>query len=215
MTPTAPTFHERLKKATWKVHQRTSTSPYVRELLHGRVSRRDYAQLVIGHYFAYSVLEEASRRFVEHPVVGGFVQDELFRVAAIEADLAYLVGSGWRTELEATTAVKAYATHLEAVCDDPIAFVAHHYVRYLGDLSGGQILAGRLLPVYGGGLAFYSFDAIADIDGFKAGYRARLDTLPLDEAGEARLVEEAIVAYGFNGDIFEELTKRLAIEDAE
>jgi heme oxygenase len=43
----------------------------------------------------------------------------------------------------------------------------------------------------------------------------RLDALSLEEAEEAGLTEEAIAAYRFNGDIFEELTTRQAIEDGE
>lgn len=207
-----PPFHERLKKSTWTEHQRTATSPYVRELLHGRVSRHDYAQLVIAHHFAYTVLEKAAREHAADPIVGRFVRTELYRVDAIEADLAELLGPGWREEMEATPAIKAYAAHLEVACADPVAFVAHHYVRYLGDLSGGQIIARRLAPVYqGAGLNFYAFGEIADIDGFKSGYRELLDTLPLGADGQAALIAEATVAYRFNGDIFDELTRRLGL----
>ena len=130
-------FHEQLKESTWTEHQRIATSPYVRELLHGRVNRRDCAQLVIGHHFAYAVLERASRDLAADPLAGRFVRTELYRVAPIET-----------------------------ACADPVSFVAHHYVRYLGDLSGGQIIARRLAPVYDGlGLRFYSFGEISDIDG--------------------------------------------------
>ena len=49
-------------------------------------------------------------------------------------------------------------------------FVAHHYTRYLGDLSGGQAI-GRLMKRHFGfetnGILFYLFDQIADPKAFK------------------------------------------------
>jgi len=49
------------------------------------------------------------------------------------------------------------------VSDDwPAGFVAHHYVRYLGDLSGGQILRRSLERAYPNApTAFYTFERIA------------------------------------------------------
>ncbi len=56
----------------------------------------------------------------------------------------------------------AYLGRPEASHDDVIALTAHAYVRYLGDLSGGQIIRRRIIKAYdlyedGEGLAFYNF----------------------------------------------------------
>jgi hypothetical protein len=58
--------------------------------------------------------------------------------------------------------------------------VAHAYTRYLGDLSGGQVLARVARKTYGlekggAGTQFYEFDNIENKNGYKKGYRARLD----------------------------------------
>ena len=60
----------------------------------------------------------------------------------------------------------------------PGGFVAHHYTRYLGDLSGG-IFIGRVMQRRFGfdtnGIGFYLFADIADPRAFKDVYREQLD----------------------------------------
>jgi hypothetical protein len=70
--------------------------------------------------------------------------------------------------------------------------VAHHYTRYLGDLSGGQAIGriiGREFGLDGGvGTAFYSFSEVPKPKLYKDAYRARLDALPLDDVQRARVL---------------------------
>jgi hypothetical protein len=60
--------------------------------------------------------------------------------------------------------LKAFTDHLESVDSTrPGLLLAHAYVRYLGDLSGGQLVAAKIRRVYSlppppGGTAFYEFD---------------------------------------------------------
>jgi heme oxygenase (biliverdin-producing, ferredoxin) len=94
--------------------------------------------------------------------------------------------------------------------DRPELLVGHLYTRYLGDLSGGQILgriAARALGVdtTGKGVAFYRFDRITDMTAFKALYRERLDALPIDEKTADAIVAEALLAFRLNLLLFEEL----------
>jgi heme oxygenase len=71
----------------------------------------------------------------------------------------------------------------------PELLVGHHYTRYIGDLSGGQILKNIAQKAMNlgehDGLRFYEFDAIPDEKGFKANYRSTLDNLP-DRSGHGR-----------------------------
>ena len=65
-----------------------------------------------------------------------------------------------------------------------LALIGHHYTRYLGDLSGGQILKGivkELEPTRGEGLNFYEFDDIPDAKEFKTCYRKTLDNLQISK----------------------------------
>jgi heme oxygenase len=91
--------------------------------------------------------------------------------------------------------------------------VGHHYTRYLGDLSGGQILktiAQKAMNMPSDdGLRFYEFPAIADEKAFKVGYRAALDNLPIDQSMADRIVAEANHAFHLNMRMFQELEGNL------
>ena len=95
----------------------------------------------------------------------------------------------------------------------PELLVGHHYTRYLGDLSGGQILstiASRAMNLTDDqGLAFYRFEAIDDEKAFKDTYRAALDALPVDQAMADRIVAEANEAFHLNMLMFQELEGNL------
>ena len=89
--------------------------------------------------------------------------------------------------------------------------VAHHYTRYLGDLSGGQSVGRalhRAFDLNGAGLAFYDFP-IAKPKPYKDAYRARLDALDLRPADVDRVVEEVKVAFRLNQAVFDELGRDL------
>lgn len=56
----------------------------------------------------------------------------------------------------------AYLGRPEATDDEVALLAAHAYVRYLGDLSGGQIIRRKIIKAYdlyddGDGIAFYNF----------------------------------------------------------
>lgn len=101
----------------------------------------------------------------------------------------------------------------EATAQDPRLYVAHHYTRYLGDLSGGQAIGRILARTYEleglDGIGFYDFPEIAKPKVYKDGYRARLDALPLDEAEHQFVLAEVQRVFGFNGALFAELGERL------
>jgi heme oxygenase (biliverdin-producing, ferredoxin) len=91
--------------------------------------------------------------------------------------------------------------------------VGHHYTRYIGDLSGGQILKNIAQKAMSlgehDGLRFYEFAAIPDEKAFKANYRNTLDALPIDQAMADRIVEEANHAFHLNMTMFQELEGNL------
>ena len=88
--------------------------------------------------------------------------------------------------------------------------MAHHYTRYLGDLSGGQAI-GRILnrtfELAGAGLAFYHFPVRPKP--YKDAYRARLDALDLADDAIDRAVDEVRVAFSLNQALFDELAQNL------
>jgi heme oxygenase len=112
-------------------------------------------------------------------------------------------------------ATEAYVQRIREVsAASPELLVAHCYTRYLGDLSGGQILkkiAQRAMSLPSdAGVRFYEFNGIPDEGAFKAAYRQRLDALPVDDAMAARIVEEANTVFHLNIAVLEELGRDLS-----
>ncbi|GAB3436080.1 biliverdin-producing heme oxygenase [Actinophytocola sediminis] len=198
-----------LKAATRVEHERTESSPFITALLDGTLDRGAYAALLGQSYLFYAVLEEAGESWRGDQVVGSFVSDALVRAAALEADLAWLLGADWRASVLALPATERYVDRLRQVCfDSPSAFVAHHYTRYLGDLSGGQIIRHRLRTNFGlvdDGVRFFIFDGVPKPKLFKDDYRARLDTMPWDAGEQSNLVAEANEAFRLNRGVFDDL----------
>ena len=85
--------------------------------------------------------------------------------------------------------------------------LGHHYTRYLGDLSGGQILKGiakKSLKLGDEGLAFYEFDKIDDNKVFKERYRSVLNSIDLTESEKNAIIVEANYAFRLNMYMFQE-----------
>lgn len=206
-----------LRERTRLAHETAENSPFVGYLLSGRYPVEAYALLAAQHHAIYRALEDAAARWMGDPVAGPFVLAELERSPSVRRDLATLLGPSWepvanRMVLPATV---RYVEHLRTVAATwPAGFVAHHYVRYLGDLSGGQIVRRGLLDVFGpavsGATSFYEFSRIPKVKPFRDAYRSKLDALTLDPTESERLVEEAVSAFHFNHAVFLDLGERCA-----
>lgn len=181
------------------------------DLMKGEGTREDYIALVAQHYFMYRALEAATERMRHDPVAAMFISEKLTRLPAVEADLAFLLGDDWRELIEMVPATRRYVDRIEQVGRTWVGgFVAHHYTRYLGDLSGGQWIGKIMSRRFGfetNGIGFYIFDDIADPAAFKDVYREQLDAAPWDDAEKDRVVEEVLVAYQFNTDVFIDLQR--------
>lgn len=140
---------------------------------------------------------------------------ELERKDALEADLAYFFGDDWRED-EAVAAgpsacTQEYVDRIRTIgVQNPELLVAHAYTRYLGDLSGGQVLKrvaikAMHLPEDGVGTEFYEFPMIPSAKAFKEEYRRRLDGTDVDVPTADRIVAEANLAFVLNMRVFEEL----------
>ena len=203
-------FSAELRAATWNHHERAADSTFLDALVAGEVDSLGYADMVAQHYFIYRVLEEAADVMRADRVVSGFVSPSLTRLAALELDLSALLGDDWAQRVRPNVATTAYCQRLRETCFTwPGGFVAHHYIRYLGDLSGGQYLRHRVARALqlsdSTGTRFYVFDEIADVDAFKVAYRQRLDAMPWDEEERHAIVDEVMLAYRLNMDVLAEL----------
>src|SRR5690606_22576715 len=204
-------FSQQLREATREAHERAERSAFVAKLLDGSAGLSGYAALAAQHFHIYSALEEAGRSLADHPVVGRFLITGLDRVPALTADLESLLGPRWRDAAVARPATVAYCERIAEVARTwPDGFVAHHYTRYLGDISGGQVIRSRLRTRYdidGAGARFYDFSALGSPAAFRRRYRELLDTAGWDPAERERIIAEARVAFRHNEAVFAELDR--------
>ncbi|MFC5832198.1 heme oxygenase (biliverdin-producing) [Nonomuraea insulae] len=204
-------FSETLRNATWADHESAESEGYLSALMAGRLSEQEYGEMVAQHYFAYTALDGVSRDLTDHPLAGGFVFPELYRERALERDLATVYGPAWRDRITPSKSTRTLVARIQQVADWPGGYVAHHYTRYLGDLSGGQFIRMELQKIYGyakgGGVDFYIFDELGSLPRFKNEYRSRLDGLglALDERERERMIGEVKLAYQLNTEVLAEL----------
>jgi heme oxygenase (biliverdin-producing, ferredoxin) len=204
----------KLKEGTKKAHTAAENVGFVKCFLKGVVEKNSYRKLVGNLYFVYSAMEEEMHRLSQHPIVSKLYFSELDRKATLEQDLFFYYGSNWRDQVTLSPAGKAYVDRIHELANTaPELLIAHSYTRYMGDLSGGQILKGiaqrGMNLTEGEGTAFYEFEEIPDEKAFKAKYRQSLDEMPIDEATADRIVEEANDAFGLNMKMFQELEGNL------
>ena len=202
-------FSTALRERSSAAHSGSEGAAFMSDLMKGEGTRADYVALVVQHWYIYAALEEAAERMRRDPVASVFVSDKLTRLPALEADLEFLLGPGWRDQISPLPTTKRYVDRIDHVGRTwPGGFVAHHYTRYLGDLSGGQFI-GRLMARRFGfetnGIGFYIFDDIADPKAFKEVYRDQLDAAPWDAAERQRVIDEVLLAYRLNTELFDDL----------
>ncbi|WBB67854.1 biliverdin-producing heme oxygenase [Micromonospora sp. WMMD812] len=201
-------FATRLREFTRADHATAQGTGYFDALLAGRLDRAGYAALAGQLYFVYETLEQAAEAMRDDPVAGRFVFDELHRLPALAADLRHLIGPDWQTRTGPGEATSEYRQRLREVAFTwPLGFVAHHYTRYLGDLSGGQIMRRALHRSYGlgeDGTSFYTFPGV-DPRSFKQRYRKLLDEAPWDAVDQDRFLDEVSHAYRLNTAMVDEL----------
>ncbi|WP_152361616.1 heme oxygenase (biliverdin-producing) [Microlunatus speluncae] len=207
----AEPFSIMLRRATAEQHDRAEGAPFVAALLGGRLTVDALTALAGQNLFIYTALERAADRWRDDPVAGAFVIDGLERLPALRADLDLLIGPGWPDAVRALPPTLAYAERIGSA-DSAARFVAHHYTRYLGDVSGGQVIASVMRRLHGdrAGLAFYDFGGLyagplRNPAEFRRHYRSLLDQAAWDAADRAIMIDEARAAFGFNRLIFEEL----------
>ena len=203
----------KLRVGTKKAHTMAENVGFVKCFLKGVVEKSSYRKLVGNFYFVYSAMEEEMEKHKNHPILSKINFPELYRKQTLEQDLAYYYGANWREQVKLSPAGEAYVKRIRNLSEkSPELLISHSYTRYMGDLSGGQILKGiaqTAMNLTDGGTAFYEFPEISDEKAFKANYRAALDEMPLDEATCDRIVEEANDAFGVNMKMFQELEGNL------
>ncbi|MFE7237109.1 heme oxygenase (biliverdin-producing) [Streptomyces sp. NPDC057580] len=210
-TATATPFSTLIRTASHEQHTEAETSTFMSDLLGGRLGVNAYARYTEQLWFVYRALEDDAEALRSDPVAGPFIQSELMRTAELERDLTHLRGADWREGLEPLPATALYADRVAQCARTwPAGYIAHHYTRYLGDLSGGQIIRDRAEETWGftrkgDGVRFYVFEGIPNPASFKRGYRELLDAVSADDREKQRIVDECKRAFSLNTAVLQEL----------
>ncbi|WP_445528991.1 biliverdin-producing heme oxygenase [Streptomyces cyslabdanicus] len=210
-------FSTLIRTASHEQHTEAETSTFMSDLLGGRLGVDAYARYTEQLWFVYEALEDEAERLASDPVAGPFIRPELFRLAELERDLAHLRGASWRSEVSVLPATEAYAARVRECAERwPAGYIAHHYTRYLGDLSGGQIIRDKAEKTWGftkkgDGVRFYVFEQIPNPAAFKRSYRELLDTVDADDLEKQRIVTECRKAFSLNTAVFQALAEEFPL----
>jgi heme oxygenase len=192
---------QRLKAATRTLHARAERSGVMAELLSRAIDREAYVALLANLQAIYDAME-CSPEGLPMP---------LARSAALAADLrafgrpAPAVVPATRDYVQRLRALQGASAHRRW---------AHVYVRCLGDLHGGQVLA-RLVREHFAldgtdGTRFYDFGDDDRVRALREALRAQFASLSLDAAQADEVVAEAVWAFEAHCRIFEQIRPRAA-----
>jgi heme oxygenase len=190
---------------TKTLHVEAERTGIIGDLLRGKASRDGYILLLRNLLPAYQAMERGLARHRKTPGLGALANYRLDRAPAIESDLGALCGKTWQRDITLLPAGENYARRVaEASQGNGARLIAHAYTRYLGDLSGGQILQRlltRSLELWPDQLSFYDFPRYPDLTTLKTGYREALDRAGTLAHDTAAIVEEGALAFTLNIDL--------------
>jgi len=159
-----------LRDLTKDNHTNAERQEFVKILFSGNIDPKLYATYLYNQFPMYELLEVCA---MPH----GLLTDmpTIMRAKAIRADFNELWGSDDDDRPKMCPVVKEYMDHIMKIKDDPAKLMAHLYVRHMGDLAGGQMIAKK---VPGSG-KYYQFE---NADALKAAVRLKIDDSMADEA---------------------------------
>ena len=210
----ATNLAQQLREGTTKSHSMAENVSFVKSFLGGVVDKKSYRRLVANLFFVYTAIEEEIEKNKNNTAIKAIYFPELRRKNSLIKDLNYYYGSNWVNQVEPSIATKNYIDRIHDIGkSQPELLIAHAYTRYMGDLSGGQILkkiAQNAMQLSGSqGTAFYDFEEINDDKTFKKIYREALDNAPINDMQIEQIIAEANLAFNLNMRVFQELNSNL------
>ena len=127
-----------MRKATRRAHN-VANMLILSKLVVVLTDTKLYGQALSCFYPVYKKLEEVIKVHSNlpelKPVLG--VVSHIPRTAAMEEDLAYLLGPNWRSSMATSPAGEAYAAHLQSLSDSqPLLLLPYAYSLYVPILLG-------------------------------------------------------------------------------
>ena len=160
-----------LKELTAEKHKEAESQQFIKSIFAGEVDYFEYVDYLYQLLYVYKVLEELGDRHNLFEDMPGIKRKD-----AIEIDYTEMMGDPPYPIVRPGT--KEYINYLYNISDDPDKLMAHIYVRHMGDLFGGQMLA-KLTP---GPNNMYKFENMPELI---QAFRKKLDVSMADEANTA------------------------------
>ncbi len=130
-----------LREGTSKSHTMAENVNFIKSFLGGVIDKGSYTEMLSKLYFVYEAIENAMEKNKEHEYIKPIYFPELNRTESLKEDLIFHYGEDWLENVTLSKATLDYVNRINAISKEkPELLVAHAYTRYLGDLSGGQIL---------------------------------------------------------------------------
>lgn len=180
-----------LKELTKEAHTNAERQEFVKILFSGSINNDLYAAYLKNQHPQYEILEVCA---MPHGILNGL--PDIRRAPAILADYLELHKDSDQ-EPTILPVVDRYIKYILSIKDDPKRLMAHIYVRHMGDLAGGQMIAKR---VPGSG-KYYQFE---NPDQLKTAIRERIDD---------SMAEEAKICFQFATDFFKEMMTLVEYKD--
>jgi len=181
-----------LRELTKDAHTNAERQEFVKILFSGTINPKLYATFLKNQHPCYEILEVCA---MPHQLLHGL--PDIRRASAIHSDFEEL----WDDEVDGKphmlSTTEKYIKYILSIKDDPKRLMAHIYVRHMGDLAGGQMIAKK---VPGAG-RMYQFQ---DPDTLKAAIRERIS----DD-----MADEAKVCFEFATDTFKEMLELVEFKD--
>ena len=178
-----------LREHTNEKHRAVENTEFVQYMLHGNITADDYAVYLQQFHAIYATIEH-------HAEQAGMLSDlpDIKRADRIRQDIEEQ-GYPVLPEDQLLPSVQRWCQRIRDLynSDQQDQIFAHVYVRHMGDLYGGKVIAKR---VPGSGRSYEFADRPALIKAFDA-------KLNLD------LLDEALRAFDLAGELFTELQQEL------
>jgi len=194
-----------MKERTWVLHKEAERTGVVSDMLNGRLTQPAYLCYIRNLLPIYQSLEARPTTLVTFPQMQDMFDSRLFRSDSLSCDINEITKTKpWKPSpiFECTDAYCA-AINTAHVQGDP-KILGHIYVRYLGDLNGGQVLKrliAKHLNLPNSQLTFYEFPLIDTLVTFRTEFRNLLNGVRLSEIDQSRAIQGAIDAFAFNIDL--------------
>jgi heme oxygenase len=173
-----------LRDLTKEAHTNAERQEFVKILFSGKIDPKLYATFLKNQHPQYELLEVCA-------MANGLLNDiqDIRRAPYILSDFMELWGADNKEPPKTCAVVQEYLDHIMSIKNDPKKLMAHLYVRHMGDLAGGQMIAKK---VPGNG-RMYQFENPEEL---KTAIRAKIS----DD-----MADEAIICFDFATRMFKEM----------